>query len=127
MYVGFQHSHTFYVSSSLGNDTNIGSRDKPLATITEGLSRIQDGDKVMFRLYESDVHDWKKSLSSHDDIQLTIEPYGPTTEAVFAENITNSAAWLRSKEPENTMNRFTMRLYYFNFYTLNITKFSKTR
>jgi hypothetical protein len=98
LYVGFQHSHTFYVSSSLGNDTNIGSRDKPLATITEGLSRIQDGDKVMFRLYESDVHDWKKSLSSHDDIQLTIEPYGPTTEAVFAENVVNSAAWLRSKE-----------------------------
>ena len=98
LYVGFQHSHTFYVSSSLGNDTNIGSRDKPLATITEGLSRIQDGDKVMFRLYESDVHDWKKSLSSHDDIQLTIEPYGPTTEAVFAENVVNSAVWLRSKE-----------------------------
>lgn len=98
LYVGLQKYHVFYVSSSLGNDTNIGSRDKPLATITEGLSRIQDGDIVVFRLYENDIHDWKKSLTSHDDIQLTIEPYGPIKDKVFEENVVNSASWLRSKE-----------------------------
>lgn len=98
LYVGDQNNHAFYVSSSMGSDDNVGTRGKPLATITEGLSRVRDGDKVVFYLYEDDVHDWKKSLTSHDDIQLTIEPYGPTTDKVKAENVINSAMWLRSKE-----------------------------
>ena len=98
LYVSDQNKHLFYVSSSMGNDDNVGTHEKPLATITEGLSRIKDGDKVDFYLYEDDTHDWKKSLTSHDDIQLVIRPYGPVTSKVEAENVINSAMWLRSKE-----------------------------
>ena len=82
----------------MGSDDNVGTRDKPLATITEGFSRIKDGDKVLFKLYEDDVHDWKKSLMTRDDVQFTMEPYGPTADKVVNENVINSANWARSKE-----------------------------
>ena len=98
LYVSDQNNYTFYVSSSMGNDDNVGTRNKPLATITEGFARIKDGDKVLFKLYEDDAHDWKKSLMTRDDIQFVIEPYGPVTDNVIKENTTNTANWARSKE-----------------------------
>ena len=108
LYVGNQDNHVFYVSSSMGNDDNVGTREKPLATITEGFSRIKDGDKVTFKLYEDDVHDWKKSLMKRDDVQFTIEPYGPVFSKVVEENVVNSANWARSKE----LKKPTLRLVF---------------
>ena len=108
LYVGDQNGHKFYVSSSMGSDDNVGTRDKPLATITEGFSRIKDGDKVLFKLYEDDIHDWKKSLMTRNDIQFTMEPYGPTADKVVKENVINSANWARSKE----LKKPTLRLVF---------------
>lgn len=108
LFINDQDNYVFYVSSSMGNDNNTGSREKPLATITEGFSRIKNGDKVTFKLYEDDVHDWKKSLMKRDDVQFTIEPYGPVFNKVVEENVVNSANWARSKE----LKKPTLRLIF---------------
>lgn len=95
-----------YVSSSLGNDSNPGTRDQPLRTIAAAFRKNRSNQMFTVRIYENDVHEWKSSEGTFDNYLFTIEPYGTVLDAVWANNPVTTAGWARSAE----LKRPTVRL-----------------
>ena len=87
-----------YVSSSMGNDSNAGTRDQPLRTIAAAFRKNRPNQMFIVRIYENDVHEWKSSEGTFDNYLFMIEPYGPVSDAVLANNPVTTAGWARSAE-----------------------------
>lgn len=87
-----------YVSSSLGNDSNTGTKDSPLRTINEAFKRNRSGQHFRINLLESDRHEWRTSWGSKDGYTYNIQPYGPVYDRVLADSVVNSISWARSQQ-----------------------------
>ena len=95
-----------YVSSSLGNDANPGTRELPLRTIAAAFRKNRPNQFFSVRVYEDDVHEWKSSDGTFDNYWFVIEPYGDVTDAVYAKNPALTAGWARSAELRRPTLRF---------------------
>lgn len=88
-----------FVSSTMGDDGNTGTRTSPLRTIHEAARRNSIGTKFNIYLYETDVHEWRGSWGAAFTGKLfTMQPYGPVTDGVKLRNPRGSLQWLRSRE-----------------------------
>ena len=95
-----------YVSSSMGNDSNAGTRDQPLRTIAAAFRKNRPNQRFTVRIYENDAHEWKSSEGTFDNYLFIIEPYGTIADAVWANNPVATSEWARSAE----LKRPTVRL-----------------
>lgn len=88
-----------YVSSTMGDDGNTGTRTSPLKTIVEAARRNSIGTKFTIYLYETDVHEWRGSWGPVFTGKLfTVRPYGPVADDVQRRNPRGTLQWLRSRE-----------------------------
>jgi len=88
-----------FVSSTMGDDSNTGTRNAPLKTLHEAIARNTVGTKFNVYLYETDVHEWRGSWSYLANGKLfTFQPYGPVTDDVKTRNPRGSLQWLRSRQ-----------------------------
>ena len=88
-----------YVSSTMGDDGNTGTRTSPLKTIVEAARRNSIGTKFNIYLYETDVHEWRGSWGPAFTGKLfTVRPYGPVTDEVRLRSPRGSLQWVRSRE-----------------------------
>lgn len=88
-----------YVSSTMGDDGNTGTRTAPLKTIVEAARRNSIGTKFNIYLYETDVHEWRGSWGVAFTGKLfTVRPYGPVADDVQLRNPRGSLQWTRSRE-----------------------------
>lgn len=107
-----------YVSSTMGDDGNTGTRTSPLRTIVEAARRNSIGTKFNIYLYETDVHEWRGSWGPAFTGKLfTVRPYGPVADDVQRRNPRRSLQWLRSRE----LIRPTIRFKYDGSVTLGNT------
>lgn len=92
-----QSSHTYYVST-LGNDSNSGTIDKPWKTIQKAANTIGAGDTVFVRggTYSESI---KPTKSGADGNYITYSGYGDeqvvVNSATFPLNITGAVAYLK--------------------------------
>lgn len=76
-----------YVSSTMGDDSNTGTRTAPLRTIHEAIARNTVGTRFAIYLYETDVHEWHGTWTNAAVGKLfTIMPYGPHTDTCRLRN-----------------------------------------
>lgn len=88
-----------YVSSSMGDDSNTGTRNAPLKTIREAIIRNNVGTKFNIFIYEDDVHNWHGTWTNIASGKLfTIMPYGSTTDTCRLRNRVGSWDIWFSKE-----------------------------
>lgn len=113
-----------YVSSSMGDDSNTGTRTAPLRTIHEAVKRNTVGTRFTIFLYETDVHEWRGSWSYSANGKLwSIYPYGPVTDDVRLRNPIGSLQWLRSQE----LIRPTIRFKYDGSKMLGNTEYERNK
>ncbi len=88
-----------FVSSTMGDDGNTGTRNAPLKTIVEAARRNSIGTKFNIYLYETDVHEWRGSWGPAFNGKLfTVRPYGPVADDAQLRNPRGTLQWLRSRE-----------------------------
>lgn len=113
-----------YVSSSMGDDSNTGTRTAPLRTIHEAVKRNTVGTRFNIYLYETDVHEWRGSWTYSMNGKLcSVSPYGPVTDDVRARNPRGSMQWARSKE----LVRPTIRFKYDGSVTLGTIEHERNK
>lgn len=113
-----------YVSSTMGDDGNTGTRTSPLKTIVEAARRNSTGTKFNVYLYETDVHEWRGSWGHAFTGKLfTFQPYGPVTDAVRMRNPRGSFLWMRSRE----LIRPTIRFKYDGSGMLGTTEYERNK
>lgn len=95
-----------YVSSSMGDDSNRGTKTSPLRTIKEAFARNNVGTKFNIYLYEDDVHEWRSSWPTVNGKAFTMRPYGPVFDDVNSRNPIGSNGSYRSKEIKRPTIRF---------------------
>lgn len=113
-----------YVSSTMGDDGNAGTRNAPLKTIREAIARNSVGTQFKINLYETDVHEWRGSWGAIATGKLfAIEPYGAVTDAVKLRNPRGTVQWLRSRE----LYRPTIRFKYDGSYMTGNTEYERNK
>jgi len=113
-----------FVSSTMGDDSNTGTRNAPLKTIREAIARNTVGTKFNVYLYETDVHEWRGSWSYLANGKLfTLSPYGPVTDDVKTRSPRGSIMWMRSRE----LVRPTIRFKYDGSVTLGTTEYERNK
>lgn len=76
-----------YVSSSMGDDSNTGTRAAPLKTIREAIERNYVGTSFKIHLFEDDVHPVHASWGSIGNGKLfDLYPYGPVADDARSRN-----------------------------------------
>lgn len=98
-----------YVSSSMGDDSNTGTRAAPLKTIREAITRNYIGTTFTIHLFEDDVHPVHASWGPIGNGKLfTMRPYGPVTDDVYSRNPRGSSSLWLSQE----LHRPTVKFIY---------------
>ena len=76
-----------YVSSTMGDDSNAGTRAAPLKTIREAINRNTVGTTFTIHLFEDDTHPVHGSWGSIGNGKVfNLQPYGPVTDEVRQRN-----------------------------------------
>ena len=88
-----------YVSSTMGDDGNTGTRTAPLKTIREAFLRNSVGTTFTVHLYENDTHDVLSSWGRFGSGKAaTFKPYGDVFDALIVRNPVRSYDIYRSRE-----------------------------
>ena len=88
-----------YVSSTMGDDGNTGTRTAPLKTIREAFLRNSVGTTFTVHLYENDTHDVLSSWGRFGTGKVaTFKPYGDVFDALSIRNPVRSYDIYRSRE-----------------------------
>ena len=96
-----------YVSSSMGDDKNTGTRAAPLKTIREAILRNSVGTTFTIHLFENDTHPVHGSWGSISNGKaFNLYPYGPIADDALSRNpIGTSQVWF-SQEVRRPTIRF---------------------
>ena len=98
-----------YVSSSMGDDKNAGTRAAPLKTIREAIERNSVGTTFTIHLFEDDTHPVHGSWGSISNGKVfTLYPYGPVTDDARSRNPRGTSQLWYSQE----IHRPTVRFIY---------------
>lgn len=96
-----------YVSTTMGDDANAGTRAAPLKTIREAVTRNTVGTQHTIHLYEEDTFDIHGSWGAIATGRVhTIRPYGPAFDAAVAASPRGSIQYLRSQQIKRPTVRF---------------------
>lgn len=88
-----------YVSSTMGDDSNAGTRAAPLKTIREAIIRNTVGTTFTIHLFEDDTHPVHGSWGSIGDGKaFNLQPYGPVSDEVRARNPRGTSNFWYSQE-----------------------------
>ena len=88
-----------YVSSTMGDDGNTGTRTAPLKTIREAFLRNSVGTTFTVHLYENDTHDVLSSWGRFGTGKVaTFKPYGDVFDALSIRNPVRSYDIYRCRE-----------------------------
>lgn len=106
LYYGIQaprNISTLYIHANEGNDSNPGTRDRPLRTINAALNQYKSGQEYNIRLYEGltyPIHSKARDGSGwpYTGLWFNIEPYGPKYNQAKRKNHYATANFLRSTE-----------------------------
>nr|DAM55712.1 MAG TPA: asparaginyl-tRNA synthetase [Caudoviricetes sp.] len=116
LYVGDQDTQTsYFVSSVSGDDTNIGTREKPMRTIQATLDRISHSSTAYYiiHLHENEEFDWVNS--SLPSAKLVFKAYGNTVDNSFPDNIQSNIyyrGYCAKNYPRPTINVRVKSIYY---------------
>lgn len=108
-----------YVSSSIGNDTNAGTRAAPLKTIWQAINNLPDNTSGTIWLLESDTFPmkvpsdpaWGATVSNFGsqigtgNRTINFRPYGAFTDSYAGKevNVTNFYSWILPALPRPTL------------------------
>lgn len=87
-----------YISSSIGDDSNIGTRESPLKTIREAFKRNRPNQQFTMHLFEDDTHEWRSSWGLKDNYIFNIYPYGSFADFCMSLNPISTVNWQRAQE-----------------------------
>jgi len=115
LYVGNQDTQTsYFVSSVSGDDTNIGTREKPMRTIQATLDRIGDSSATYYiHLHENEEFDWVNSRLP--SAKLVFKAYGNTVDNSFPDDIQSNIyyrGYCAKNYPRPTINVRVKSTYY---------------
>lgn len=96
-----------YVSSTMGDDGNAGTRTAPLKTIREAFLRNSVGTTFTVHLYENDTHDVLSSWGRFGTGKVaTFKPYGDVLDSLQPRNPVRSFDIYRCRELIRPVMRF---------------------
>ena len=90
LYIGEQSIQTnYYVSTLQGDDSNVGTREKPMKTLQAVIDRIENISATYYiHLHENEEFDWV--FSERPLIKVVLKAYGDTVDAQFPDETPNN-------------------------------------
>lgn len=108
LYLGEQlEQSVIYVSSSEGNDSNIGTREKPMKTLKAALDRIPSGFTGMFKINLKENEQFELGNMNFKNCYLVISAYGNLVDSKYPEETPYAAyyrGYLAKNYPRPTIN-----------------------
>lgn len=93
LYSGEDRQISLFVDSVNGDDSNVGTRSKPLRTFNKALARSTEatGGKATIYLHEEQTHQYQYAGKFAINNNLGVKTYGPKYDAIYAEYYKNTA------------------------------------